>query len=86
MKRARAFQVVKGVTGKVELKRREDGKLAPAIPRQAFDLDCGQAGIHTIRVSPGQTINPVKICKRLGGTYMPAPAAETKQDDASEKS
>lgn len=78
---ARGFDVVKGITGKVDLKKREQG-LSAAIPPQTFQVDCGSAGIQLVRVSSGQAINPVKLCKRAGGTYvLPTPQEEIKSDD-----
>lgn len=75
-KRTRAFNVVKDITGKVRLEKRDT--LSAPTPRQLFEVDCGEAGFQVLRVSPGQTINPVKFCKRFGGNYIPHKAEEKK--------
>lgn len=80
-KRIRGFDIIKGITGKISLKKREDGTLLPPEPRMAFELDCGSAGKTTIMCAPGQIINPYKTCKRLGGTYTPVQQQEAPQEE-----
>lgn len=61
-KRLRAFDIIQGVTGKVELKPRTT--LRAPIARQKHTVTCADGRKIDVMVAPGQIINTIKLCKR----------------------
>lgn len=61
-KRLRKFDIIQGVTGKIELKPRTTYR--PATARQKHTITCADGRKIDVMVAPGQIINTIKLCKK----------------------